>query len=176
MGPATWKPLLRSGSGHSTRSPRGGSLAADPQQQIVVLRASGRPCAAAIRVRNIILIVAPYSHRQTPGHGAGSRRRGPQGGDPASHVGRWQRVPLRQAGRSHLMTVETFQFSPDRAEPRCSRGDDGLIQRRAGQLVGAAADTALHVGPARLVALWRETEMCTHVAQLAEASRLIVSW
>ena len=40
-----------------------------------------------------------HEHRQTPGHGAGAcRSRAQAGGDPASHVGRRQRVPLGQAG------------------------------------------------------------------------------
>ena len=65
------------------RTLRGSPLAADPQHQMVGVACLG------------------HEHRQTPGHGTCPCRGRPQaGGDPAPHVGRWQRVPLGQAGRS----------------------------------------------------------------------------
>jgi hypothetical protein len=65
------------------RTLRGRPLAADPQHQMVGVARLG------------------HEHRQTPGHGTCPCRGRPQaGGDPASHVGRWQRVPLGQASRS----------------------------------------------------------------------------
>ena len=48
-----------------------------------------------------------------------------------------------------------------------------LVERRAGQLVAAPADAALHVGLAGLVAARRQAEMRADVARLSEAVRLV---
>ncbi len=77
------QPVRRRAGPH--RALRGGPFAADPQHEMVGAAGVG------------------HERRQASGHGARSRRGRPQaGGDPASHVGRWQRVPLGQAGRSTL--------------------------------------------------------------------------
>jgi transposase len=60
----------------------------------------GRPFTADPKQQVVGLAGVGHGRRQAAGHGTRTRRGRPQaGGHSAPHLGRWQRVPLGQAGR-----------------------------------------------------------------------------